>query len=238
MNDNQSDALAITVAEQLSQPSVAHALPGDLNTQRFVQNAIAAVSGNEQLARYTPAQLAPAIMRGAMLGLDFFNKEAYLVPYGQQVQFQPSYTGLVKIAKKYGHVTDVKAEVVREGDVFEMEMENGRQTLRFEPKPFNDAPIVGAFAVATMDDGTTRVERMTKRQLDNVKMTSKAQGGNAWKLFPEEMYRKTVVRRLCKGITIDFENMAQSVAFRGDDEAIDAQSEAVNPFETEATYGE
>lgn len=227
---DMTNALAMTVTEQLSQPSVATALPADLNAQRFVQNAMAAVDGNDQLARYTPAQLAPAIMRGAMLGLDFFNKEAYLIPYGQQVQFQASYTGLVKLAKKYGHVTDVKAEVVRDGDVFDMRMDNGVQSFTFEPKAFNDGPIVGAFAVATMDDGSTRIERMTKRQLDMVKTTSKAQTGTAWKLFPEEMYRKIVVRRLCKNITIDFENAEQATVFRGDDDSR-AEAVAVNPFE-------
>lgn len=229
---NDMNALALTVSEQLAQPSVVGALPGDLNTQRFVQNAIAAVSGNEQLAKYPVAQLAPAIMRGAMLGLDFFNKEAYLVPYGQQVQFQPSYTGLVKLAKKYGGVADVKAEIVREGDEFTTKMVDGRQSFEFDPKPFNDGPIVGAFAVATMQDCSLRIERMTKAQLDKVKLMSKAQGGNAWKLFPEEMYKKAVIRRLCKGITIDFENTEQARLFRADDDVrVDAVAE--NPFEAE-----
>ena len=233
MSSDPITALATTVTEQLSQPSILNALPSDLNTQRFVQNAIAAVAGNETLAKCTPAQLAPAIMRGAMLGLDFFNKEAYLVPYGQQVQFQPSYTGLVKLAKKYGGVIDVKADVVREGDEFTMRMADGKQTFEFNPKPFNDGPIIGAFAVATMADGTLKIERMTKRQLDNTKMMSRAQSGNAWKLFPEEMYKKVVVRRLCKGITIDFENTEQASAFRSDDE-MQAESVAENPFEVVA----
>ena len=227
-----ANALALTVTEQLAQPSIAAALPSDFNQQRFVQNALAAVAGNPDLARFTPASLAQPIMRGAMLGLDFFNKEAYLVPYGQTVQFQPSYTGLVKLAKKYGDVADVKAELVREGDVFDYSMENGVPRFSFEPKPFNDGAIVGAFAVATMNDGSVRVERMTKRQLDNAKMMSKSQGGTAWKLFSDEMYRKTVVRRLCKNITIDFENVEQARAFREEIEDREPAA-AVNPFDVE-----
>ena len=233
----ETNALALTVTEQLSQPSIIAALPCDFNAQRFTQNAMAAVEANDMLAKYPPSQLAPAIMRGAMLGLDFFNKEAYLIPYGQQVQFQASYTGLVKLAKRYGHVADIKAEVVREGDRFEMTMVDGAQRLEFEPQPFSDAPIVGAFAVAVMDDGTTKVERMTKRQLDTVKMTSKAQNGSAWKLFPEEMYKKTCIRRLCKTITIDFENAEQMRAFASDDDGAQA-AEAVNPFEEVAVDAE
>lgn len=233
MSPDPVNALALTVTEQLSQPSIASALPSDFNQQRFVQNAIAAVNGNETLAKFTTAQLAPAIMRGAMLGLDFFNKEAYLVPYGQQVQFQPSYTGLVKLAKKYGGVADVKAEIVREGDEFTMSMQGGAQSFTFDPKPFNDGPIIGAFAVATMNDGSIKVERMTKRQLDNVKMMSRSQSGNAWKLFPEEMYKKVVVRRLCKGITIDFENTEQAKVFRSEDDERETPL-VENPFEVVA----
>ena len=84
-----------------------------------------------------------------------------------------------------------------------------------------------------MNDGSIKVERMTKRQLDNVKMMSRSQSGNAWKLFPEEMYKKVVVRRLCKGITIDFENTEQASVFRSDDD-VQTESVAENPFEVVA----
>ncbi|MBR2804400.1 MAG: recombinase RecT, partial [Eggerthellaceae bacterium] len=177
------------------------ALPSDFNRARFVQNTVALVQENEQLSRIQQSKLVPALLKGAYLGLDFFNKECYAIPYGQTVQFSPSYTGMVKLAKRFSKrpLTDVYAHVVRDGDEFESGMSDGHEYVTFKPKSFNDGPIVGAFAVAQFADGGIKVETMSKLQLDAVKRMSKAQSGTAWKFFADEMYRKSVIRRLCKG---------------------------------------
>lgn len=228
-----AEGLELALASELERPSVLDALPADFNRARFVQNTVALVQDNEQLSRVPQAKLVPVLLKGAYLGLDFFNKECYAVPYGQAVQFTPSYTGMVKLAKRYSRrpLRDVYAHVVRDGDEFEAGMEDGREYVRFKPKPFNDGTIIGAFAVAEFEDGGIKVETMSKAQLDAVKRMSKAQSGTAWKFFPEEMYRKSVIRRLCKGIDLDMENVAQAKAMQGEDEPIEAEViEVDNPF--------
>ena len=62
--------------------SVSEALPKDFNKTRFVQNAIALINDNPNLQKYSSNQLIGGLMKGAYLGLDFYSKEAYLVPYG------------------------------------------------------------------------------------------------------------------------------------------------------------
>ena len=42
---------------------------------------------------------------------------------------------------------------------------------------------------------------------------SKAANSKAWKQSPGEMYKKTVLRRLCKMIDLDFDNIEQQQAF-------------------------
>lgn len=228
-----SDELGIVLASELERPSVMEALPSDFNKARFVQNTVALVQSNEDLSRMPQAKLVPALMKGAYLGLDFFNKECYAVPYGQQVQFTPSYTGMVKLAKRFSKrpLTDIYAHVVRDGDEFDNGMEDGREYVKFKPKPFNDGAIVGAFAVAQYRDGGIKVETMSKTQLDAAKRMSKAQSGTAWKFFPEEMYRKTVIRRLCKGIDLDMENVEQARIMQAEEEAVEVEvTEVDNPF--------
>ena len=201
------EELSIVLTSELERPSVIEALPSDFNRARFVQNTVALVQGSDELFRMPQAKLVPVLLKGAYLGLDFFNKECYAVPYGQQLQFMPSYKGMVKLCKRFSRrpLTDVYAHVVRDGDEFESGMEDGHEYVRFKPKPFNDAPIVGAFAVAQYADGGIKVEVMSKAQLDAVKRMSKAQSGTAWKFFADEMYRKVCVRRLCKGIDLDMD---------------------------------
>lgn len=227
------DQLSIVLASELERPSVIEALPSDFNRARFVQNTVALVQGSEELSRMPQAKLVPALMKGAYLGLDFFNKECYAIPYGQQVQFMPSYTGMVKLAKRFSKrpLTDIYGHIVRDGDEFETGMEDGREYVRFKPKPFNDGPIIGAFAVAQFADGGIKVEVMSKAQLDAVKRMSKAQSGTAWKFFADEMYKKSVIRRLCKGIDLDMENVEQARIMQAEEEVVEAEvTEVDNPF--------
>ena len=48
--------------------------------------------------------------------------QAYLIPYGNQCQFQLGYKGMLDLAYRTGEVRSITAEVVREGDVFEYEL--------------------------------------------------------------------------------------------------------------------
>ena len=237
MNDERSLAarqsdLGMVLASELERPNVMEALPRDFNRARFVQNTLALVHDNEQLSKMPQSKLVPVLMKGAYLGLDFFNKECYAVPYGQQLQFTPSYTGMVKLAKKFSKrpIKDIYAHIVHDGDEFESGMEDGQEFVKFNPKPFNDGPIVGAFAVAQYQDGGIKVETMSKQQLDAVKRMSKSQSGTAWKFFADQMYQKVVIRRLCKGIDLDMETIEQARILQQEDESQEVEVEVDNPF--------
>lgn len=188
-----------------------NALPVGFNKARFVQNALALLNDNPDLGKYGQTQIIAGLMKGSLLGLDFYNKEAYLVPYGNKLQYQTSYTGSVKLAKKYSirPIKEIYAELVREGDVFETAIVNGERTLSFSPKPFNDGPIIGAFAVCQFEDGGIQYDTMSLKDLENTRKHSKASNSPAWNGFTGEMYKKTVLKRLCKHIEIDFENAEQ-----------------------------
>lgn len=227
--------IAEVLTNQLALPSVSDALPKDFNKARFVQNAVALMQDNKDLAKYPQAQIVPGLLKGAYLGLDFFNKECYLIPYGSDLQFQVDYKGSIKLAKKYAvrPVDEIYARIVREGDEFSEEVRDNEPVINFKPKPFNNGKIIGAFAVCQYKDGGAKVEVMSIEQLDAAKRMSKAQTGTAWKFFPEEMYKKTVIRRLCKGIPIELENSTQE-ALMHDDTVIDSEARVVeveeNPF--------
>ena len=226
--------IAEVLTNQLALPSVSDALPKDFNKARFVQNAVALMQDNKDLAKYPQAQIVPGLLKGAYLGLDFFNKECYLIPYGSDLQFQVDYKGSIKLAKKYAvrPVDEIYARIVREGDEFSEEVRDNEPVINFKPKPFNNGKIIGAFAVCQYKDGGAKVEVMSIEQLDAAKRMSKAQTGTAWKFFAEEMYKKTVIRRLCKGIPIELENSTQE-ALMHDDTIIETEGRVIeeeNPF--------
>ena len=195
--------------------SVKEALPQDFNKARFVQNALALLNDNPSLQKYSQPQLMAGLLKGAYLGLDFYSKECYLIPYGDQLNYQTDYRGAKKLAKKYSirPIKDIYAKLVHEGDEFEEAIVNGEQGINFKPKPFNDGKIIGAFAVCLYADGGMQYDTMSLADLENTRKSSKASNSPAWKNFTGEMYKKTVLHRLCKHIELDFENPTQRNAF-------------------------
>ncbi len=208
-NDTFSGQLSTALSE------VKDALPKDLNVARFVNNAVAVMNENTQLQDFAKAngtaQIKAGLVKGAYLGLDFMNKEAYLVPYGKQLNFMKSYTGAVKLCKKYSirPIKDIYAKLVREGDDYGVEIVNNEPRVTFKPKPFNNGKIQGAFAVACFTDGGIQYEEMSLEQLEKVRSCSKMKTGVVWSQWTDQMYLKSVLHRLCKRIEIDFDNIEQ-----------------------------
>ena len=191
------------------------ALPQDFNETRFLQNSITVLQDTKDIANIDPISIARTMLKGAFLGLDFLNKECYAIPYGvkegtgwgKALQFQTDYKGEKKLAKKYSinPIKDIYAKLVKEGDLFEECIREGVPTINFNPKSFNDGKIIGAFAAALFKDGSMIYETMSKKEIENIRdKFSKASTGKAWVDTPGEMYKKTVIRRLCKHIELDF----------------------------------
>lgn len=211
MPNQQCMPLSVMLSDKLSVEAQNGWLPKDFNRARFVQNALALVNSNTDFSKYAPEQIIQGLMRGAYLGLDFSQKEAYLIPYGPQLNFQSSYIGERKLVKRYStrKIKEIYAKVIRTGDEFTEQIVNGEPTFSMKPLPFNDGEIIGAVACCIYADGGIQYETMSKKDIEAVRRKSKMANGMAWKDFYGEMCKKTVLRRLCKMIDIEFENPNQ-----------------------------
>lgn len=204
------------------------ALPSDFNQTRFIQNCMTVLQDTKEIEKMESVSVARTLLKGAFLGLDFLNKECYALPYNKntgtkdkpvwvkELQFQTDYKGEIKLAKKYSinPIKDIYAKVVKTGDVFEEEIINGHQSVNFKPIIFNDENIVGAFAVVLFKDGSMNYDTMSIKDIEDTRKNfSKQKDGQAWTKSYGEMCKKTVLRRLCKLIEIDFDNQEQHKAF-------------------------
>lgn len=193
------------------------ALPNDFNKQRFIQNCMTVLQdGQADFSKCEAPSVVRTLLKGAFLGLDFFSGECYAIPYGGKCSFQTDYKGEIKLAKKYSSnpIKDIYAKVVRKDDDFEEVIENGQQKINFRPKPFNDGEIVGAFAVCLYKDGSMIYDTMSKADIEHTRKSfSKAANSKAWTDSYGEMCKKTVLRRLCKLIDLNFDNKEQIEAF-------------------------
>jgi recombination protein RecT len=199
------------------------AMPQGFNKTRFLQNCMTVLMDTKDIDKCDAVEVSRVLLKGAFLGLDFFNKECYVVIYQGKPSFQTDYKGEKKLAMKYSvrSVKDIYAKVVRQGDEFVEEVIHGKPSITFKPQPFNDGEILGAFAVAMFDDGSMIYETMTVKDIEGIKTNfsrksrETGQYSKAWSLeeTKPEMYKKTVMRRLCKNIELDFDTIEQAQAF-------------------------
>ena len=211
------------------------ALPAGFNQQRFILNCITVIQDmmkdnkkKEQLEKINPETIPVCLAKAAYLGLDFFNGECYAIPYGGNLTFQTDYKGEIKLCKRYSKnkIKDIFAKVVRQGDFFMEEVDGGKQNVQYRPKPFSNEQMIGAFAIVVFEDGSTMYDTMSSEDIENVRNTySKMKDSQAWKSSTGEMYKKTVLRRLCKLIDLDFDNIEQQKAYEdGGDVVFNQQS--------------
>lgn len=191
------------------------ALPEKFNKQRFLQNCMTVLQdGQADFSKCEAPTVVRTLLKGAFLGLDFFNGECYAIPYGNQCQFQTDYKGEIKLCKRYSSnpIQDIYAKVVREGDEFEEVIENGKQYVNFRPKTFSNGEIIGAFAVVLYKDGSMMYDTMSKEDIEHTRQTfSKAANSNGVFCFanffclftPIRVTRKTGVFG-CYEVTIGF----------------------------------
>lgn len=211
------------------------ALPAGFNQQRFILNCITVIQDTmkdnkkkEQLEKINPETIPVCLAKAAYLGLDFFNGECYAIPYGGNLTFQTDYKGEIKLCKRYSKnkIKDIFAKVVRQGDFFMEEVDGGKQNVQYRPKPFSNEQMIGAFAIVVFEDGSMMYDTMSSEDIENVRNTySKMKDSQAWKSSTGEMYKKTVLRRLCKLIDLDFDNIEQQKAYEdGGDVVFNQQS--------------
>ena len=184
-NDKQGYLVAIHSGLNSALDKQVAALSKDFNKQRFMQNCMTVLQeGKADFSKCEPATVVRTLLKAAFLNLDFFMGDCYAIPYGDKCEFQTDYKGEIKLAKRYSSnpIQDIYAQVVREGDDFTETIENGRQTVSFKPKAFNDGQIIGAFAVCLYKDGGMIYDTMSKAEIDHTRnVFSKASNSMAWK---------------------------------------------------------
>jgi len=246
---NQLTVVKDILAKKLQEE--ASAIPKDFNAVRFLQNCMTVLGDTKDIDKCTPESIVSALIKGAYLGLDFFTRTCFAIPYNKNIgtktapkwvkslQFQTSYTGDIFLSKKYSPVKirDIYAKVVREEDKFDIYVEDGKQHINYKPIPFSDKPIIGAFAVVYYEDGSMLYDTMSQKEIEKTRLNySKAPDSKAWKNSFAEMAKKTILKRICKLVTLNFDNPKQHEAF--DDgshvdpakEVIDVAPETPDPF--------
>lgn len=151
------------------------------------------------------ASIENALINMVTDGLSMRKKQCYPVAYAGKLSCQPSVYGATCVARRYG-LLDIEAEVIYEGDTFNYTIVNGKKTITDhiqEIGNIDNDKIKGAYAIAFMKDGTSKVEIMTIGQIKTAWKQGfgyKENGNGVHQKFTDQMAKKTVKNRLLKSI--------------------------------------
>lgn len=159
-----------------------------------------------------------AYMASVSLGLMPNTPEqlAYIIPYGNAVQFQPGYKGLIRLARRSGEIKTINAELVYDGDYFKVRFGSER-TIEHDPEFEVDrtdySKVTHAYAIAKLTNGEDVFTVMTRKEIDKIQNSSKAKSTDSpWQTWPERMARKTVLKRLIGDLPTSAEDLQKAVA--------------------------
>lgn len=201
-------------------------LPDNVDKQRLALNFVSLLQDKPDIKKFGAEALAPMVVRCAKDNLDVLNNEVYIYEgFGGKLTYTPSYKGLRKMAiqKSVRPIKDITAKLIYEGDELSEEFVNGEAHLQYKSNFMKRGKWMGVFCICTFKDGSEIYELMNMDEINAIKAKSKNSG--AWKDFPGEMAKKACIRRLCKQITMDFNDNEQAETFSGTDELIDNPKE-------------
>lgn len=177
------------------------ALPKNYNYQNALKSAFFELDKVPGIENCTPSSIANALLNMITQGLSPAKTQCYFIAYGKELQMQRSYFGTVAALKRLEEVENISAEVIHEGDTFEIGSNDEMETIvkKFEPKFENlDKPLIGAFATIKKTDGTISFTIMTKKEIDQSWSQSRSKTNRVQRNFSQEMAKRTVLNRAAK----------------------------------------
>jgi len=188
-------------------------VPEHLTPERLMRVAVNCVAKTPSLQACTASSLLQSVLAAAEVGLEPGGAlgQFYLVPFKNTCTPIIGYRGLLELARRTGQIASIRAVVVYAKDTFKM-TEGIEQTIIHERFLGGDpGPLVYAYAVARLKDGSVQVEVMTKAQIDAIRARSRAGNSGPWVTDFEEMAKKTVFRRLAKWLPLASERFDRAI---------------------------
>lgn len=151
----------------------------------------------------TKQSIASSLMDMAVQALSPMKKQCYFVAFGDKLTLMRSYQGTMAVAKRVG-ATNIRAEVIYEGDTFRYHIENGYKVIDEHTQDFkniDNSKIAGAYAIVEYPGSIPYVEVMNIAQIKKAWAKGKAdlaKTNDVHNEFADQMAKKTVINRACK----------------------------------------
>lgn len=200
--EKQETSLAVILKEHAGE--FRQVAPKYVNINRLTALAIEAKQRNPLLAKCTAVSVINFCMKMAETGTDRVGAGGmWAVPFfnGKTGTYDmvpiPDWRLIVEKARRAKVIKHATAEAVYEKDVFEYER-GLNPKLTHKPAKKDRGDLAAVYCVYTLPDGTKDFAVMLKEEVDAIRKRSKAKDSGPWITDPEEMAKKTVIKRALK----------------------------------------
>lgn len=194
-------------------------LPKGFSAERMAKIILSDVRKNPKLMTCEKMSFLAAVSQVAQLGLEpGIMGHCYLLPYenkGKSItecQLIIGYKGLIDLVYRSGKVSTVQANVVDQADEFYFNY-GAKPDIHHVPAKEQSGNIIYVYAVITFKDGSFQFVVMTMDDIAKIKACSRGARNykgesiatHPWNAWPEEMMKKTALKRLFKYVPISIE---------------------------------
>lgn len=185
---------------------IAKALPSVLTPERFSRMAMTAITKTPKLAECSPQSFIGSLLTAAQIGLEPNTPlgQAYLIPFYNskkriyECQFQVGYKGMIDLCNRSGEIKNIEAHIVYQNDEFEFEYGLDSK-LKHKPCMSDKGAPVWVYALYRLNNGGYGFEVMSVDDcMAHGEKYSKAFNNSPWQTNPEEMMKKTVLKKVLK----------------------------------------
>lgn len=211
-NDLRSQkAFLITSLEKAKTAMSAIIPPGSKVTpERIISVISSAVNRNPGLLECSTGSIVRCSMQACEYGLEVggVTGHAHFLPFRKdgvkEATLVLGYQGLLELVRRSGILKSISAEVVRKGEYFDIEY--GLHPKLMHKPMLEGVPgePIGAYAVAILTGDVAQFIFLTKDEIDKVRLRSpsgsdsRGNPAGVWREWPDAMWKKTALRRLCK----------------------------------------
>lgn len=202
---------------------IAQTVRGELDPGEVMNTVLELSRQDSKLARCQPDSIVIGTLRACQLRLTL-NRDlghAFLIPRKNgyltkqaghdvwEATFQTGYKGVMHMVRKGNpNIHNIKAVIVYREEVAEgrFQMTEGASPMLHHQPSLERLPLdeyVGAYCIVEFKDGSrSDFEWMPRADIERARDVSAAKDDGPWKTWPEEMIKKTVIRRHCKRLEL------------------------------------
>lgn len=191
-----------------------------ISADRFIRTALSAAQANNDLVSDVSFQsLWAELLKACRDQLLPDGRQGAIVVFKGRAKWIPMYRGLLDRFEQSGEYKWVTANLHREDDIaWDVWIDEQGQHFLHRPGP-GRGRVIETYAAAMTKSGGFFLSVVTEPDMDHIKAVSRAKSEDApWQQWPDEMRKKTAIRRLCKVLPMPQPVEDLINAIDGDDE--------------------